>query len=227
MFKKNQSELKKMVALEALKFIKPDSVVGIGTGSTVNFFIEALAQKKNLIKSCVSSSNQTSALLKQYGLPIEDLNSLPYLDIYIDGADEINELNQMIKGGGNALTQEKIVAACSKKFVCIVDESKCVKILGKYPVPIEVIPMARSYVARELIKLGGQPIYREGVRTDNGNVILDIHNLNILKPIELEALINQITGVVTCGLFAKRKADSVLIATQNGVQERKDLGVFI
>lgn len=218
--KKSQSELKQMAALYALKFIKPDMVVGVGTGTTVNFFIEALSQKKGLIKTCVSSSNQTSVLLKKFGLPVEDLNSINQIDIYIDGADEINGLNQMIKGGGGALTKEKIVAACSKEFICIIDESKCVKILGAYPLPIEVIPMARSYVARELVKLGGQPIYREGFLSDSGNIVLDVHHLDISRPIQLEESINQITGVVMSGLFAKRGADKVIIAGQSGVSEK-------
>ena len=173
-----------MAAQEALKFIKPEMVLGVGTGSTVNYLIELLGEEKNKniknnIKTCVSSSNQTSVLLKKFNLPVDDLNNQSLIDLYIDGADEINFLKQMIKGGGGALTKEKIVAACSKKFICIADESKLVKVLGKHPLPIEVIPMARSYVARELVKLGGQPMYRENFLSDSGNIILDVFNLNI------------------------------------------------
>ncbi len=228
-FEKNKAELnnlnnlKKLAAQEALKFIKPEMVLGIGTGSTVNYLIELLGEEsnrsiKNNIKTCVSSSNQSSELLKKYGLPIDDLNTQDQIDLYIDGADEINYLKQMIKGGGGALTKEKIVAACSKKFICIADETKLVKVLGKYPLPIEVIPIARSYVARELVKLGGQPLYRENFISDSGNIILDIYNLNISEPIRLEELINNITGVVTNGLFAKKGADIGIIAGKDGIK---------
>jgi len=219
----NQTALKKLAAQEALKFIKPEMVLGVGTGSTVNCLIELLGEEKNkniknFIKTCVSSSNQTSELLKKQGLPTDDLNNQSLIDLYIDGADEINFLKQMIKGGGGALTKEKIVAACSKKFICIADESKLVKVLGKYPLPIEVIPMARSYVARELVKLGGQPIYRENFISDSGNIILDVFNLNISEPIKLEQDINNITGVVTNGLFAQKGADVGIIAGAEGIR---------
>lgn len=217
---KSQNELKKMAAIHALKFIKPDMVVGVGTGSTVNFLIEELAKIKAKIKCCVSSSNGTTQQLKEHGLPVEDLNNEASIDVYIDGADEINEFNQMIKGGGGALTREKIISACAAKFVCIVDETKCVKKLGTFPLPVSVIPMSRSHVARELVKMGGQPIWREGFVTDNGNVILDVHNLDLSEPMKIEEEINQITGVVTNGLFAYRGADVVLVATQDGVVER-------
>lgn len=221
--KNAQAELKKLAAQEALKFIKPEMVLGIGTGSTVNFLIELLGEEKNkniknFIKTCVSSSDQTSELLKKYGLPIDDLNNQSVIDCYIDGADEINFLKQMIKGGGGALTKEKIVAACSKQFICIADEKKLVKVLGEYPLPIEVIPMARSYVARELVKLGAQPIYRENFISDSGNIILDVFNLNISEPIKLEEQINHIAGVVTNGLFAKRGADIGIIAGLEGIK---------
>lgn len=216
----SQNKLKQEAAMAALAYLKPDSIIGIGTGSTVNYLITALAEQpglKNLAKTYVSSSNQTTALLKQYGFFTEELNQVDHLDIYIDGADEINPFNQMIKGGGGALTREKILATAADFFICIADQTKEVKILGQYPLPIEVIPMARSYVARELLKLGGQPLYREGVTTDNWNIILDVHGLDISKPIELETQLNQIPGVVTCGLFAQRRADLALIGTERGM----------
>lgn len=217
---KSQDELKKMAAEYALKFIQPDIVVGVGTGSTVNFLIEELVKIKGKIRCCVSSSNGTTERLKAHDLPVEDLNNEPLIDVYIDGADEINEFNQMIKGGGGALTREKIISAAAKKFICIVDETKCVKKLGAFPLPVSVIPMARSFVARELVKMGGQPIWREGFITDNSNVILDVHNMDLSEPMKVEEEINQITGVVTNGLFAHRGADVVLVATQDGVVER-------
>ncbi|TCN79505.1 ribose-5-phosphate isomerase RpiA [Shewanella fodinae] len=212
-----QDELKKAVGWAALKYVEPDSIVGVGTGSTVNHFIDALATIKANIEGAVSSSEASAARLKAAGIPVFDLNAVDSLSVYVDGADEINHHNEMIKGGGAALTREKIVAAVAKKFVCIVDESKQVDILGAFPLPVEVIPMARSYVARELVKLGGDPVYREGVITDNGNVILDVYNLKILDPKTLEKQINNIVGVVTVGLFAARGADTVLVGTQNGV----------
>ena len=214
-----QDELKKAVGHAAIKFVKPDTIVGVGTGSTVNHFIDALATMKDKIIGAVSSSDQSTEKLKSYGIEVFDLNSIDQLDVYVDGADEINEHMHMIKGGGAALTREKIIAAVAKKFVCIADESKQVGVLGDFPLPVEVIPMARSYVARELVKLGGDPVYRQGVITDNGNVILDVHNLKIVDPKSLEAQINSIVGVVTNGLFAERGADVLMLGTAGGVKE--------
>ena len=214
-----QDELKKAVGWSALKYIKPDSYVGVGTGSTASHFIDALATIKDQIKGTVSSSEASTQKLKSYGIPVLDCNDIDSLDVYVDGADEINQQLQMIKGGGAALTREKIVSALAKQFICIVDESKVVDVLGKFPLPVEVIPMARSYVARELFKLGGKPIYRQGVVTDNGNVILDVHDLLITNPLELEHRINNIAGVVTVGLFANRGADIALVGCSNGVKE--------
>lgn len=214
-----QDELKKAVGREAVKFVKPDSIVGVGTGSTVNHFIDALAEIKEQIRGAVSSSEQSTEKLKAYGIDVFDLNEVDQLDVYIDGADEITEHMSMIKGGGAALTREKIVAAVAKEFICIADESKQVAVLGDFPLPVEVIPMARSYVARELVKLGGDPVYRQGVITDNGNVILDVYNLKILDPKALETQINAIVGVVTNGLFACRGADKLLLGTSTGVKE--------
>ncbi len=206
-----QDELKQKVAQAALEYIKDVPVIGVGTGSTVNHFINYLADMKGSIDGAVSSSVGTTERLKSLGIPVLDLNEVGTLEVYVDGADEINPHKQLIKGGGAALTREKIIAAASKTFVCIADDSKRVDILGKFPLPVEVIPMARSYVARELVKLGGQPVWREGCVTDNHNHILDVHNLNILEPIKLEQAINQITGVITVGLFAMRPADVVLV----------------
>ena len=206
-----QDELKKKVAQAALHYIKDVSIVGVGTGSTVRHFIDYLAEFKSDIEGAVSSSEMTTAHLKKVGIPVLDLNTVGTLDVYIDGADEVTPHKHMIKGGGGALTREKIIGAASKKFICIVDETKCVDVLGALPLPIEVIPMARSYVAREMVKLGGQPVWRENFITDNHNEIIDVHNLNILDPIELEKIINNITGVVTNGLFAMRAADVVLV----------------
>ena len=216
-----QDELKKAVGWAALEYVKPGTIVGVGTGSTASHFIDALATMKGQIEGAVSSSEASTAKLKSYGIPVFDFNEVDSLDIYVDGADEINHQMQMIKGGGAALTREKIIAAVAKTFVCIVDESKQVDVLGKFPLPVEVIPMARSYVARELVKLGGLPEYRENVVTDNGNVILDVYNLTILNPIELENKINSIAGVVTVGLFANRGADIVLMGTSEGVKTIK------
>lgn len=212
-----QDEKKKAAAIAAVQYVKDGDIIGVGTGSTVNYFIEALADKKHLIEGAVSSSDESTRRLQTLGIDVFDLNSVDHFDIYVDGADEITEHKHMIKGGGAALTREKIVAAVAKKFVCIIDDSKQVGVLGDFPLPVEVIPMARSYVARELVKLGGDPVYRDGVVTDNGNVILDVHNLEIIEPRKLEAQINQIVGVVTNGLFAQRGADIVLVATDNGV----------
>ena len=216
-----QDELKKAVGWAALEYVKPGTIVGVGTGSTASHFIDALATMKGQIEGAVSSSEASTAKLKSYGIPVFDCNEVDSLDIYVDGADEINHQMQMIKGGGAALTREKIIAAVAKTFVCIVDESKQVDVLGKFPLPVEVIPMARSYVARELVKLGGLPEYRENVVTDNGNVILDVYNLTILNPIELENKMNSIAGVVTVGLFANRGADIVLMGTSEGVKTIK------
>ncbi|MEZ7277827.1 ribose-5-phosphate isomerase RpiA [Pseudoalteromonas sp. N1230-9] len=213
-----QDELKKAAAWAALEFVNENTIVGVGTGSTVNHFIDALGTVKDTLIGAVSSSEASTEKLKALGIEVFELNEVSSLDVYVDGADEINPHNEMIKGGGAALTREKIVSAVAKQFVCIVDESKEVTTLGAFPLPVEVIPMARSYVARELVKLGGDPVYREGVVTDNGNVILDVHNLDISNAKELELTINQIVGVVTNGLFAHRGADKVIIGTKNGPQ---------
>jgi ribose 5-phosphate isomerase A len=212
-------EKKRAVAEAALAFVKPGMVLGIGTGSTVNAFIAALKDRKIELAGAVSSSRATSELLKAGGIEEFDLNSSGPLDLYIDGADEATRQLALIKGGGAALTREKVVAAASKRFVCIIDDSKLVDVLGRFPLPVEVIPMARSYVARELVALGGQPVYREGVVTDNGNVILDVHHLRLTDPAGFETTVNQIAGVVTVGLFARRGADELLIATDSGVRK--------
>lgn len=213
-----QDELKKAVAEAAIDYVEVGTIIGVGTGSTANFFIDALAKIKGKIEGTVASSVASADRLKGHGIPVLDLNSVNSISVYVDGADESNNHLHLIKGGGGALTREKIVAAVSKKFVCIADESKLVPVLGKFPLPVEVIPMARSYVARELAKLGGQPVLREGFTTDNGNVILDVHNLQIMEPVKLEETINHITGVVTNGLFARRPADVLLLGTQAGVK---------
>ena len=213
-----QDELKQAVAKEAIKDVVEDAVVGVGSGSTANFFIDELAKIKNRIDGAVASSQKTADRLKSHGIRVVDLNSVSDLPVYIDGADEITEHLAMIKGGGGALTREKIAAAVATTFVCIADESKLVGVLGKFPLPVEVIPMARSHVARELVRLGGQPALRQGYTTDNGNLILDVWNFSILKPLELEAEINNITGVVTNGLFAQRGADVLLLGTAAGVK---------
>ena len=216
----SQDDKKKRAAEAAIRHIEDDSIVGVGTGSTVNFFIEELAKIKTRIDGAISSSIASEELLKKHHIPIVPLNSVIEIPVYVDGADEATHLRQLIKGGGGALTREKIVAAASKKFVCIIDDSKLVPMLGTFPLPVEVIPMAQSYVARQITKLGGQPILREGFTTDNGNIILDVHNLKIEKPIELEQKLNQIAGVVTNGLFAQRSADILIIANENGVTEQ-------
>ena len=213
-----QDEMKKAAAIKAITFIKDDSIVGVGTGSTVNYFIDALADIKDKIKGAVSSSEESTKRLKAHGIEVFDLNSVDVLDVYIDGADEITQHMSMIKGGGAALTREKIVAAVAKQFICIADESKQVRVLGQFPLPVEVIPMARSYVARELVKLGGDPVYRQGVITDNGNVIIDVHNLKILDPKALETNINALVGVVTNGLFSLRGADILVLGTKDGIK---------
>jgi len=223
----NQDQLKSAVAQAAVDYIKPqlnsDSIVGVGTGSTANYFIDHLAQIKHLFDGTVASSEATAERLRNHGIPVYDLGSIDEMEFYIDGADETNERLELIKGGGGALTREKIVAAVAKEFLCIVDQSKQVDLLGSFPLPIEVIPMARSLVGRELVKLGGDPVYREGFVTDNGNHILDVHNMKILEPKMLEAQINNITGVVTNGLFAIRPADCLFVGSASGVKTLKAL----
>jgi ribose 5-phosphate isomerase A len=194
------------------------SVIGVGTGSTANYFIECLAAFKHDISATVASSEETARRLKALQITVIDLNSAPEVSIYVDGADEANSFLHLIKGGGGALTREKIIAAVAKEFVCIADGSKLVDVLGRFPLPVEVVPMARSYVARQIVKLEGDPVYREGFITDNGNIILDVHNLSIVDPRELETMLNQITGVVTNGLFALRPADKLILGTKNGLQ---------
>ncbi len=213
-----QDELKKLVAEAALEYVVDDTVIGVGTGSTANYFIDALAGIKHRIEGTVASSEASAERLKSHGIPVYDLNAVGNLSVYIDGADESDHHLHLVKGGGGALTREKIVAAASDRFVCIADESKLVDVLGKFPLPVEVIPMARSYVAREIVKLGGDPVWREGFVTDNGNVILDIHNLSITDPRGLETTLNGIVGVVTNGLFARRPADVLLLGTKDGVK---------
>lgn len=209
---------KQAAANKALEFIKHANIIGVGTGSTVNFFIAALASLKNKFEGAVASSVATEQRLKQHGIPIIDLNHAGELAVYVDGADEVNHHLQMIKGGGGALTREKIIAAAAREFIGIADENKLVDKLGNFPVAIEVIPMARSYVARQLVKLGGFPVYRERFLTDNGNVILDVHNFSLINPVQLEETLNGIAGVVCNGLFAKRRADKLIIGTATGVR---------
>ncbi|GLP95520.1 ribose-5-phosphate isomerase RpiA [Paraferrimonas sedimenticola] len=212
-----QDEKKKAAGWAALEYVKPGTIVGVGTGSTVNHFIDALGSIKEKIDGAVSSSEASTEKLKSLGIDVFDLNEVDSLSVYVDGADEINPQNHMIKGGGAALTREKIVAAVAEKFICIVDDTKEVDVLGEFPLPVEVIPMARSYVARQLLKMGGDPVYREGCITDNGNVILDVYGLKITDPVALETQINAIVGVVTNGLFADRGADALLIGAESGV----------
>ncbi len=214
----NQDEMKQAVAKAAIEYVVPGTIIGVGTGSTANYFIDELAKIKGKIEGTVASSVATAERLKGHGIPVLDLNSVDSLSVYIDGADESNRSLHLIKGGGGALTREKIVAAVADKFVCIADETKLVDWLGRFPLPIEVIPMARSYVAREIVKLGGEPVLREGFTTDNGNVILDVHNWEIMEPVKLEQQLNNIVGVVTNGLFAMRPADILLLGTQEGVK---------
>ena len=213
-----QDELKRAVAREAIKHVVEDAVIGVGTGSTANFFIDELARMRNRIAGAVASSERSAERLKGHGIRVLDLNSVNDLPVYVDGADEITEHLAMIKGGGGALTREKIVAAVARKFVCIADESKLVPVLGKFPLPVEVIAMARAYVARQMVKLGGQPKLREGFATDNGNIVLDVWGLSILNPVEMETAVNNIPGVVTNGLFARRGADVLLLGTKTGVR---------
>ena len=215
----NQNELKRMVGEAALEYVRPDSIIGVGTGSTVNCFIEALINSGIRVEAAVSSSEATTRLLEAGGIEVVDLNNTGGLDVYIDGADEFDAHRRLIKGGGGALTREKIVAAASKTFICIADQSKQVDVLGAFPLPIEVIPLARSLVARKLVALGGQPEWRSGFTTDNGNLILDVHNMDLIDPVRMEKTINNLAGVVTCGLFAIRTADRVLMSTDAGIQQ--------
>ena len=209
----NQDDLKFAAARAALDYVPDDAIIGVGTGSTVNFFIQELASVKNRIEGAVSSSEASTLRLKAAGIRVFDLNGVNNLPVYVDGADEITSHLAMIKGGGGALTREKIVAAVARKFVCIADEKKLVPVLGNFPLPLEVVPMARSFVAREVVRLGGQPVLREGFVTDNGNIILDIHHLEIQNPVEMETQLSAITGVVMCGIFARRPADVLILAT--------------
>jgi ribose 5-phosphate isomerase A len=214
----SQEALKKAAAEAALEYIDYGSVLGVGSGSTVNYFIDALQKVKGKIEGAVAASLASANRLKALNIPLVDLNSIAEISVYVDGADEINPYRQMIKGGGGALTREKITAAVATQFICIADQSKLVDLLGKFPVPIEIIPMARSYVARQVMALGGNPIYRQGFVTDNANVIIDVHNLRLVDPVAMEASLNNIAGVVTNGLFAQRRADILLLATATGVQ---------
>lgn len=216
-----QDDMKKAAARAALEYIESGSIIGVGTGSTANHFIDALASIKGKIEGAVASSNATAERLKKHGIPVLDLNATGGLALYVDGADESTRHLHLIKGGGGALTREKIVAAASKTFVCVADASKLVDVLGAFPLPVEVIPMARSYVAREIVKLGGEPVLRTGFTTDNGNVILDVRGLTILNPVELEEKLNNIVGVVTNGLFARRPADVLILGTPGGVKTLK------
>lgn len=213
-----QDELKQLVAREAIKHVVQDAVVGVGSGSTANLFIDELAKVKNRIVGAVASSDNSAGRLRGHGIPLLDLNGVNELPVYVDGADEITEHLAMIKGGGGALTREKIIAAAATKFVCIADESKLVPVLGKFPLPVEVIPMARAYVARQMVKFGGHPKLRERFTTDNGNIVLDVWGLSILDPVALETAVNNIAGVVTNGLFARRGADVLLLGTKSGVR---------
>jgi ribose 5-phosphate isomerase A len=214
----SQDDLKRAVAQAAIAYVPNDCIVGVGTGSTANFFIDELAKIKHKIRGAVASSEASTRRLQGHGIEVLSLNDAGDLPVYVDGADEITKHMHMLKGGGGALTREKIVAAASKKFICVCDASKLVDVLGKFPLPIEVIPMARSYILRELVKLGGQPKLREDFTTDNGNVIIDVHNLQIMNPVELETALNQMAGVVTNGLFARRAADVLLLGTPDGVK---------
>ena len=213
-----QDEMKKVAAAAAIELLPDGGVVGVGTGSTVNHFIDLLAKVKHRFDGAVSSSEASTARLKSHGIPVLDLNSCGDLEIYVDGADESNHHLQLIKGGGGALTREKIIAGASRRFVCIADEGKLVDVLGAFPLPVEVIPMARSFVARQLVKLGGTPVWRQGLVTDNGNVILDVQGLQIMEPLKLEDTINRIAGVVTVGLFAHRPADVLILGTPKGAR---------
>ena len=221
----NQDQLKQAVAREALKQVEQDSVVGVGSGSTVNFFIDALAAVKGRIEGAVAASEASAERLKRHGIRVFDLNSVNEVPVYFDGADEVNDHLYMIKGGGGALTREKIIAAVARRFVCICDASKLVPVLGNFPLPLEVIPMARSYVGRRLLALGGQPELRENFRTDNGNLIIDCHGLSIVDPPKLEAELDHIAGVVSNGIFARRPADLLLLGTEQGVRTMRAAGL--
>ena len=216
----SQQRLKIEVAKAAMKQVEDGMLLGVGTGSTVNAFIDQLAASGIRLEAAVSSSEITTERLKNIGVHVTDLNRTGDLELYIDGADEVDAHKRLIKGGGGALTREKIIAGASRRFVCIVDESKCVPVLGDFPLPVEVLPMARAFVARQMVKLGGQPGLREDFVTDNGNLVLDVRNLDLVDPVRVETEINQIPGVVTCGLFAHRGADQVLIATESGIETR-------
>ena len=215
-----QEELKQQVAEAAIEYVEAGTVIGVGTGTTANYFIDALAKIKGRIDGTVASSIASAERLKGHGIPVLDLNQVGELSVYVDGADETNEQLQLIKGGGGALTREKIVAGASRKFVCICDQSKLVKVLGTFPLPVEVIPMAQSFVARELVKYGGTPELRQGFTTDNGNIILDVKGLEIMEPCKLESELNNIPGIVTVGIFANRPADVLLLGTEQGVETR-------
>lgn len=213
-----QDEMKIAAAEAAMKYVEAGMIVGVGTGSTANHFIDALAKMKHDIKGAVASSNATEERLKSHGINVMDLNNAGQLSVYIDGADESDNHLNLIKGGGGALTREKIVAGASDKFICIADDTKLVDVMGKFPLPVEVIPMACSFVAREIVKMGGKPILREGFTTDNGNIILDVKGLEILEPVKMEDDFNRIAGVVTVGLFARRPADVLILGTANGAK---------
>ena len=213
-----QDDKKKAAAQAALEYVADDAVIGVGTGSTANHFIELLAALRGRIEGTVASSDATAARLRRHGIPVYDLNGVGSVPVYVDGADEADRNLRLVKGGGGALTREKILAAAAEKFVCIADDSKLVAVLGKFPVPVEVIPMARSYVARQIVRLGGNPIWRDGFVTDNGNVVLDVYNLNLTDPVAVEAELNQIPGVVTNGVFARRPADVLILGTDEGVR---------
>jgi ribose 5-phosphate isomerase A len=213
----DQDQKKRLVAAAALEFVPDDCVVGVGTGSTANCFIDALASRRERLRGAVASSEASAARLRAAGIPVLDLNDAGELPVYVDGADEATRARCLVKGGGGALTREKIVAAASARFICVIDDSKIVERLGGFPLPVEVIPLARTQVARELAALGGRPVWREGFVTDNGNVILDVHGLDIVDPVALESTLNQITGVVTNGLFARRPADLLLVGGAQGV----------
>jgi ribose 5-phosphate isomerase A len=215
----NQDQMKKAAAEAAIAYVEPGMIVGVGTGSTANHFIDLLEAIRDRIDGTVASSEASAQRLRGHGIPVMELNTAGQLPLYVDGADESNHRLHLIKGGGGALTREKIVAAASDRFVCIADESKLVDVLGAFPLPVEVIPMARAYVARELTRLGGQPVLREGFTTDNGNVILDVHNLQISDPVDMETRINQLAGVVTVGIFAQRPADVLILGGSGGVRE--------
>lgn len=214
----NQDELKKAVAKAALDYVESGTIVGVGTGSTANHFIDYLAEIKHRIEGTVASSEASAERLRSHGIPVFDLNEVDEVAVYVDGADEATVHRHLIKGGGGALTREKIVAAVARKFVCIADQTKLVDVLGAFPLPLEVIPMARSYIAREMVKLGGRPEWRQGFVTDNGNHILDVHNLKILDPVAMESELNQYAGMVTVGIFARRPADVLLLGTEDGVK---------